>query len=99
MRVGALDEIPDGAGRAFVIDGIKIAVFRTGAKVRAIGDVCTHLGASLAEGRLFGENVACPWHGAQFSLDTGEPVLGPPARGGTGCYVCHVDDDGVWVEI
>ncbi len=98
VKVAKVSEIPDGKGRAFDVEGVRIAVFNVGGTFRAIGDSCTHLGASLAEGAVAGQNVICPWHGAQFNLHTGDP-LGPPARGGTGCFTCRVDGEDVVVEV
>lgn len=37
----------------------------------AVEDACNHAGASLAEGTLDGERLACPMHGYVFSLRTG----------------------------
>jgi len=47
----------------------------------AISDSCTHMGGTLSDGDLDGEQVQCPLHGAIFSVVTGE-VSNPPAREG-----------------
>ncbi len=48
-------------------------VYAAGA-VYAIEDACNHAGASLCEGSVDGENIACPMHGYIFSLATGALV-------------------------
>ena len=37
-------------------------------------DYCPHLGLPLSGGRLDGDNLVCRWHGAHFSLTTGESL-------------------------
>lgn len=96
-RVGSVQDIPEGGGRCFDVGGKKIAVFRKGAECFAIDDACTHMGASLAEGELEGDNVVCPWHAALFSLRTGADA-GPPAIGGVKAYACRVGNGGIEVD-
>lgn len=97
-RVAATSELNDGAGKCVTVAGKKIAIFKKGAECFAIDDACTHMGASLAEGEVEGENVLCPWHAALFSLRTGA-TAGLPARGGVKAYPCRVNGDGVEVDV
>jgi 3-phenylpropionate/trans-cinnamate dioxygenase ferredoxin component len=60
------------------IENPAIAVFNVEGTLFAISDTCTHAEASLSEGRVDGETVECPLHGACFDLRTGE-ALTPPA--------------------
>ena len=46
-------------------------------KYYAIRNTCTHMGGPLAQGRLEGHVVECPWHGSRFDLATGEVKRGP----------------------
>ena len=73
VRVGSLDDLPRGRGVRVEWDDHRVALFRIGGDVYAIGDRCSHAEASLAEGEVFGEEVECPRHGAEFDLRTGEP--------------------------
>ena len=44
---------------------------RDAGQVYALGATCTHYGGPLAEGRVFGGAIHCPWHHACFELGTG----------------------------
>lgn len=78
VDVSTTEMLPPGQHRVVDIDGVQVAVFNVGGEYFAIEDVCTHDGGELASGRLEGEVVVCPRHGARFSLRSGA-VLGPPA--------------------
>jgi 3-phenylpropionate/trans-cinnamate dioxygenase ferredoxin subunit len=80
VRIAGLEDLPDGRGVRVEIGSHRIAVFRRGSDVYAIGDRCSHAEASLAEGDLFGLEVECPRHGSEFSLESGEPASFPATR-------------------
>jgi nitrite reductase/ring-hydroxylating ferredoxin subunit/uncharacterized membrane protein len=70
-------ELEDGQLRRGVAHGVKVLLVKRGAEIRAIAEVCSHLGGPLAEGELQGDVVQCPWHGSRFSLRDGSVVDGP----------------------
>lgn len=80
MIVGDISEVPEGRSKCFVVEGQKIAVFQAGGKFYALDDMCSHADASLSDGWVDGKCVACPWHGAQFDLETGEALSLPATR-------------------
>lgn len=80
VKVSALGDLPDGRGVRVETLGHRIAVFRIGDDVYAIGDRCSHAEASLAEGELFGKDVECPRHGSEFDIATGHPGSLPATR-------------------
>ncbi|MEZ6093633.1 MAG: nitrite reductase small subunit NirD [Pirellulaceae bacterium] len=71
IDVAAVDEIPEGQGRAFEVDGRIVAVFRLKEGCYAIEDACPHMGASLAPGAVENCVVACPWHAWRFDVRDG----------------------------
>jgi len=72
-----LSTLADGTMLLGHAEGEPVLLARRGDEVFAIGAICTHYGAPLAEGLLVGETVRCPWHHACFSLRTGEALRAP----------------------
>ena len=72
VKVLQLKEIPDGGLKMVTAGGQDILLARTGEKVYAAQNSCTHLGGSLSRGTLEGTVVTCPSHGSRFDLLTGE---------------------------
>ncbi|HEY3066297.1 MAG TPA: Rieske 2Fe-2S domain-containing protein [Methylomirabilota bacterium] len=70
-------ELGEGQMRRVNADGVSVVVARCGGAVFAVGEVCSHMGGPLAEGRLEGESVRCPWHGSRFALEDGRVLEGP----------------------
>jgi glycine betaine catabolism B len=63
---------------AVEVNGEKVCIANVEGRYYAIGNVCTHMGGPLAEGKLEEHVVQCPWHGSRFDIRTGE-VVRPPA--------------------
>lgn len=76
--------------RCHRIRGRSWVVWRSGKGLHAGPNTCPHLGASLAEGRVEGGKLVCPWHGLR---------LGEAPHGAWRALPTH--DDGVllWVRI
>jgi 3-phenylpropionate/trans-cinnamate dioxygenase ferredoxin component len=87
-----------GPGEVKRIEDPPIAVFNVGGTLFAISDICTHAEASLSEGRVDGETVECPLHGACFDLRTGQ-ALTPPAVEPVQTFPVVVQEDEIYVEI
>ncbi len=74
-RLGPVSQIPPGEGRAFIVDGIDIAVFHTRAgHFHATQAVCPHRGGPLADGLIDETTVVCPLHDRIFAFATGEGI-------------------------
>lgn len=86
--VAEAGEIPPGGRKIVSVAGRSIGVFNVGGEFFALRNRCPHQGGALCEGRLWGvlqssapgeyryrasrEVVACPWHGWEFHLRTGQ---------------------------
>ncbi len=75
--VAQADELRAGQMKLVHINGRRIVLARTDQGYAACDDRCTHRGGPLADGVLVGCVVACPWHGSQFDVRTGEVKAGP----------------------
>jgi 3-phenylpropionate/trans-cinnamate dioxygenase ferredoxin subunit len=100
VRVGRLDELPDGESTRLDVDGRTLAVVRLGEQVYVIGDRCSHADVSLSEGEVDAAacTIECPKHGSEFDLRTGEPLSLPAVRPVPSYQVAVVDGD-VLVEL
>ena len=72
VSVGTVAQFPPGRGRRVQVNGTAVAVFRVGERWFALQDSCPHMGASLADGKLDGEQVVCHWHEWKFDLLSGQ---------------------------
>src|SRR5690349_18286133 len=71
--------VPEGGSLLGHAGGEAVLLVRPagGAEVFAVGATCTHYSGPLAEGRVEGCEVRCPWHHARFDVRTGEAVAAP----------------------
>jgi nitrite reductase (NADH) small subunit len=92
QKIGTLEEIPVGEGRAFAVDGTQVAVYRLrDGSLRALAAVCPHKGGPLADGLMDGRVVVCPLHGHTYDLITGTELGGNDA---VCAYTATAADDG-----
>jgi len=85
--VGPVEEFEPNTRRVVRAGSREIGVFRVADRFFAIRNRCPHQGGPLASGRVFrrpsadvpgeitlGDDVliACPWHGWQWDMETGE---------------------------
>ena len=88
--------VRDGEPMLGHANGEAVLLVRRGDSFLAIGATCTHYGGPLAEGRIDGDEVRCPWHHACFSLRTGE-ALRAPALSPVACWDVELRDEKVFV--
>jgi 3-phenylpropionate/trans-cinnamate dioxygenase ferredoxin subunit len=98
VEITPLAELHDGRGVRVEVGDERIALFRIGNAVHAVGDRCSHAEASLAEGEVFDGVVECPRHGSPFDLLTGEPGS-LPATTAVPVYPTAVRDGVVYLTI
>lgn len=88
-----VDELAPGEHRVVQVGRRSIGVFRVGDEFYALADHCPHQGGPLCRGRVApapiaggpgqvamapgGAFVACPWHGWEYDVRTGQSYFGP----------------------
>ena len=95
QKVAQLEDLAPGRSKQVTVNGRVIALFNIDGKFYAIHNSCPHEGGPLANGRLKGYVVACPWHDLAFDVRNGQGTDG----GGycVGSYEVRVEGTDVWV--
>jgi nitrite reductase (NADH) small subunit/3-phenylpropionate/trans-cinnamate dioxygenase ferredoxin subunit len=96
IRVGDVAQWVKGRGRQVDVSGLAVAVFWDGVTWTAVDDTCPHMGASLADGRLFDGELQCSWHEWRYDRTTGQCPLRPWAR--VDVHEVRIDAGGVWIR-
>jgi len=75
----ALDttNLPQGKSRAIEIDGKEILVCHSADGFFAVDNLCSHAMAKLCDGKLKGNKILCPLHGAAFDIRDGNALSRP----------------------
>jgi len=96
--VAVLSEISPGGCKLVEVNGTRVVLARTGERVYACADACSHRGGPLSEGKLTGARLTCPWHGWMYDVRSGQCLL--PARGSAvATYPVRVEAGNIWVEV
>jgi len=98
VKVAETHEIPVGRAKRVLVKRHPIAVYHLQDGFYATDDTCTHAEASLCEGQIMGDQVACPLHGARFDIRTGA-ALTLPAVTPVETYKVIVQGNDILVEV
>ena len=70
-------DLPDGKPTRAVHDSVPILLVRRGDRLFAMAETCSHFSGPLAEGKLVGDSIVCPYHNSRFALEDGRVLDGP----------------------
>ena len=98
VKVASVAEIPDPGKQMLEVEDSVVVLCHVEGRFYCLDDVCTHDGGPLGEGRLCDHAIACPRHGAQFDIRTGQPLT-MPAIVPTRVHDVKVEGDDVYVRI
>lgn len=97
-KVADATELPRGKTLCVEVDGREILLCHTAEGIFAVDNLCTHAEARLCEGKLKGQRILCPLHGAAFDVRDGS-VLSRPASIPLATYRVRADEDGIALEL
>ncbi|MCZ6572266.1 MAG: non-heme iron oxygenase ferredoxin subunit [Planctomycetota bacterium] len=97
-KVGTTADLAPGAVKTVEVEGRTLALFRLGDRYYALDNKCTHWDGPLGEGFVEGDSITCPWHGAQFQIETGV-VCRAPARRDVRRYPVRVEGSDLLVDL
>jgi nitrite reductase/ring-hydroxylating ferredoxin subunit len=105
--VGRASDVADGERLIVSVNNRSIGIFNIDGKFYGLPNTCPHKGAEMCRGVLLGElsssgpgdfvydsakkYVACPWHGWEFDVATGQSYF-DPARTRVRTYAVDVED-------
>jgi nitrite reductase/ring-hydroxylating ferredoxin subunit len=97
LVVAPVSELPPGERRIVQAESRSIGRFRVGDRFFAIRNRCPHQGGPLCRGHLPDDavadasgspristnplRIACPWHGWEYDLETGQSLMGTGLAG------------------
>lgn len=112
IDVGAVHDFPDERISVVSVGRSEVGIVKWHGRIHAISTVCTHQGGPLCRGvlaaRLSGANpgdmtledaapvIACPWHGWEFDVATGQAIWDARLRIRT--FPVEIIGDRVFVE-
>jgi nitrite reductase/ring-hydroxylating ferredoxin subunit len=90
-------ELEEGRPRRVMVSGTNVFLLRTGGRIHALANRCSHRGGPLHKGAVDAEAVTCPWHLSTFRLEDGS-VLRGPATAPQPAYEARVSDGKVQIR-
>lgn len=79
IHVADISEIETGKTKKVRVGDIEVLLVNVEGNFYAIDTLCTHYGGDLSEGKLEGNILTCPVHGAKFDVRDGK-VFSPPSE-------------------
>ena len=96
IDVGDVGQIAEARAVIGVLPGgERVAVFRTGNRLVAVSNVCSHQNGPIGEGKVVDGFITCPWHGYQYRPEDG--CSPPPFTERIKRYPLKLVDRRVWV--
>ncbi|MBI4248396.1 MAG: non-heme iron oxygenase ferredoxin subunit [Elusimicrobia bacterium] len=98
IKLASSAQVKAGKVKIFEALGTRIALCNSGGQYFAVQDVCSHDDGPLGEGRLCGQEIECPRHGARFDIRSGAATR-MPAVVAIRVFKTKVQDGDVLVEL
>ena len=98
QKIAQEQDVPSGKTLCVEVEGREVLLCHTADGYFAVDNLCTHAEARLCEGKLKGNRILCPLHGAAFDVRDGS-ALSRPASIPLATYPLRVDKDGIAVLV
>jgi len=104
LRVCALDDVAEESALGVELDvegadePTPVCVVRSGGRVYAIRDECSHQDVQLSDGEVEDGKIECWLHGSQFDLESGKPTC-LPAIDPVPTYPVTIEGGDVYVDL
>jgi len=72
VKAAKTSELTTGNKKKISLDSQEIMLVNLDGTYYALNNKCPHMGGSLADGILEGDQITCPRHGAGFNVKTGK---------------------------
>ncbi len=97
IKALADSELKEGDPSVVEVEEKKVLLVRSGGKIYACGNECSHYHAPLSDGLVIGHIVTCPWHNARFDLRDGR-LAAPPGLNNLPSYETKLENGQVWIR-
>lgn len=77
VPVLAESQLAENTPTRAVHNGVPILLVRQAGQIFALAETCSHFSGPLADGKLEGNSIVCPYHASRFSLEDGRVLDGP----------------------
>jgi len=74
IRASGINELGPGGKMKVVLKNKEILLANLDGTYYAIENTCPHMGGSLSDGKIEGNTIVCPKHGAIFDITNGHAV-------------------------
>ena len=98
VKVANRKDITDSQMREVQVAGQNVCIANIEGQYYAINNTCSHEGGPLADGKLEGYEVECPWHQSKFDVRTGD-VKAPPATKPQAIYQIKIEGDDIMIRL
>ena len=99
LVIGKISDYEEGKLIHVTAGGKEIVTTKIGDRYYAMNNICNHAGAELHEGKLEGNNLICPWHGAKWDVTNGNLAWFPQKLEPEESYNVIVENDVVLLEL
>ncbi|MGI9286248.1 MAG: Rieske (2Fe-2S) protein [Pseudomonadales bacterium] len=78
--VASVEQLPSGQTLCVEVQGREVLICHTSEGIFAVDNLCSHAAERLSEGKLKGQRILCPLHGAAFDVRDGSALTRPAVR-------------------